>query len=601
VARGGNAEYEARDEGAGSAKRMRVSSEATSGLHAKPLHPRASLAPTTLEALVNIDELLLDAASPSDVFPQVAEAMQRVVRLHAAVLITRRDPEALVTWCASGDLGGAATARVARMALSDLLTGDPLAHAPSADSELSGIPERPIALPIARSDGETVLGILAVDLSEADDEQALAFLVCVARHLGRVLGRADLARSDADAFAHRLAELTTLMALRLDDIDASRTARLLARFVGSSFGEGCVIDLVHGDSIERFVHAPAWDAVQLRRSLDALVSAVVQSQEPVALELGRALAAPSSLPLVVLEKARRELSTDHLVCVPLHAESELLGAMTILGSSDRGPVPLRIARDVARRAGVAIANRDRYRKALSALHEKDVVLSTVAHDLKSPLGVILMTIYDLLRDRPVASRSHQDDPLELIERAANRMRSLVMGVLELSAIEGHALAIRPQQTELRPLLREALDAIAPIARAGGVELVDETGAVPALWIDHARIIQVLTNVLGNAIKFTPRGGSVTLQTDIVADDLVLTIVDTGRGIPADQLPHVFERFWRAPANDKTGSGLGLSISKSIVERSNGRIWIDSAVGTGTRVTITLPLTPRRQAEPPLAS
>jgi signal transduction histidine kinase len=96
-------------------------------------------------------------------------------------------------------------------------------------------------------------------------------------------------------------------------------------------------------------------------------------------------------------------------------------------------------------------------------------------------------------------------------------------------------------------------------------------------------------VLGNAIKFTPRGGRITLRTDVVADDLALTVTDTGCGIAADQLPHVFERFWRAPGNKKTGSGLGLAICKSIVERSGGRIWVDSAVGVGTSVTIILPL------------
>ena len=112
--------------------------------------------------------------------------------------------------------------------------------------------------------------------------------------------------------------------------------------------------------------------------------------------------------------------------------------------------------------------------------------------------------------------------------------------------------------------------------------------MPPVSADPLRVHQVLSNLVGNAIKFTPRNGRITLSADHVGGDVRFAVTDTGAGIPADQLPHIFGQFWQASRTDRRGIGLGLAIAKGIVEAHHGRIWVESTVGTGSRFFFTLP-------------
>jgi signal transduction histidine kinase len=142
--------------------------------------------------------------------------------------------------------------------------------------------------------------------------------------------------------------------------------------------------------------------------------------------------------------------------------------------------------------------------------------------------------------------------------------------------------------ESRELVEEALLVASPLAQAKRITLTVELIDAPRLEADPERIFRVLSNLLGNAIKFTPDGGTITIRTERRDDNLSIAVADTGPGIPADQLPHVFERYWKAQSKSPAGSGLGLYIASGIVEAHGGKIWAESSAA-GARFTFILPL------------
>ena len=168
------------------------------------------------------------------------------------------------------------------------------------------------------------------------------------------------------------------------------------------------------------------------------------------------------------------------------------------------------------------------------------------------------------------------------------MKALIDDLLDLARIEAHRFALHLQSVESRDLVEEALLAASPLAEAKRITLAVELIDAPRLEADPERIFRVLSNLLGNAIKFTPEGGTVTVRAERRGGELSITVADTGPGIAADQLPHVFERYWKAQPASQTGAGLGLYIAKGIVEAHGGRIWAESSAG-GARFTFTLPL------------
>jgi signal transduction histidine kinase len=139
------------------------------------------------------------------------------------------------------------------------------------------------------------------------------------------------------------------------------------------------------------------------------------------------------------------------------------------------------------------------------------------------------------------------------------------------------------------LFDETLKVIEPQARAHGITVATEVhAAVPLVTADRARLAQVLSNLVTNALKFTPAGGRVCIRVRRLDDALQISVEDSGAGIPASDLPRVFDRYWRADPTSRTGAGLGLAICKGIVEAHGGRIWVESTVGRGTTFHFTVP-------------
>jgi signal transduction histidine kinase/ActR/RegA family two-component response regulator len=221
-----------------------------------------------------------------------------------------------------------------------------------------------------------------------------------------------------------------------------------------------------------------------------------------------------------------------------------------------------------------------------AVRSRDEILGIVAHDLRNPLNVISAAA-NSLHHRLSDSVSRR--PLERIMRAAQRAEHLIRDLLDLSAIEGGHFSIDKRPIDTTSTVLTALDSQQGLAAASCVILAsDLSPALPWIDADEERILEVLENLVGNAIKFTMAGGTVTVGAALREESMVLWVKDNGPGIAADQLTHLFDRFWQASKTDRRGTGLGLTICKAIVEAHGGRIWAESEPGVGTTVFFTVP-------------
>jgi signal transduction histidine kinase len=214
------------------------------------------------------------------------------------------------------------------------------------------------------------------------------------------------------------------------------------------------------------------------------------------------------------------------------------------------------------------------------------VLGMVTHDLRSPLSVIAMnaqSIADVTKDAIM-----REDALE-VTRAAARMGRLLMDLLDVARIESRSLHMAPERNDVGRLLADVLQSYRPLFATRAVTFTAEVPA-PAIFasFDRDRIVQVLSNLIGNAMKFTPPGGTVALRVERRGSEVEFALSDSGLGIHPDALAHVFERFWQIDSETRRGLGLGLYICKNIVEGHGGRIWGESEPGRGATFRFTLP-------------
>jgi signal transduction histidine kinase len=223
------------------------------------------------------------------------------------------------------------------------------------------------------------------------------------------------------------------------------------------------------------------------------------------------------------------------------------------------------------------------------------MLSVVAHDLRNPLNTIFMGSSSMIDDI-VDAESTVGRTARIVKRAAERMNRLIQDLLDIRRTESGTLSIDAKSESVAAMMSEAMEMLKPLATTASLELRAEIAEhVSTIFADSARLLQVLSNLVGNAIKFTPRGGSITVRAEPLGDEVRFVVSDTGPGIPPDQLPHIFGRFWQANRKDRRGIGLGLAIAKGIVEVHGGRIWVESTLGAGSNFYFTIPTQRRTTA------
>jgi PAS domain S-box-containing protein len=289
----------------------------------------------------------------------------------------------------------------------------------------------------------------------------------------------------------------------------------------------------------------------------------------------------------------RELGAQSYMCVPLTARSKTFGALVFVAAPGRqyGSDELLLAEELARRAALAIDNARLYEQAQTAIRMREEVLAVVSHDLRNPLGTIRGGATQLL----AAGNGTEQQALtvriaERIARASDRMIYMIRDLLDFSSIEAGKLRIETAGHAPDALVTEVVEMLQPIAAEKRVRL-EKNVEVTHLKVrcDHERIMQVFSNLIGNAIKFTDEGGTVTVRARGEDSHVLFSVTDTGPGIATEDLEHIFDRYWQAKRRTRESLGLGLAISKAIMESHGGTIWVESTVGMGTTFFFTLPL------------
>ncbi|MDP9348416.1 MAG: HAMP domain-containing histidine kinase, partial [Gemmatimonadota bacterium] len=231
-----------------------------------------------------------------------------------------------------------------------------------------------------------------------------------------------------------------------------------------------------------------------------------------------------------------------------------------------------------------------YGEAQQATRARDEMLAVVSHDLRNPLHAVLIASA-LLEEFPESQAWAERDrkQVEIIRRAADQMTRLIQDLVEVISLEAGPPPLQRAPLDAAGVVNGVVDMLLPIAEEKGVRLETEVAPeLPALQADQGRLLQVFSNLVGNAVRFTPEGGTVRLAAERSERHVRFSVSDTGPGIPREHLPRLFDRFWQAQRGTGKGLGLGLAIAKGIVEAHGGRIRAESAPGEGTTFHFTLP-------------
>lgn len=216
---------------------------------------------------------------------------------------------------------------------------------------------------------------------------------------------------------------------------------------------------------------------------------------------------------------------------------------------------------------------------------RDELLAIVSHDLRNPLTTIA-TGTSLLEETVASAREHKY--VTAIGNAATRMQGLIDQLLDVAKLDTGNVELHPEPCDVASLFEATLAMFQLRANDAQVELSVDADAVPPVRADRERVLQILSNLLGNALKFTGAGGQIALRARPEGDAVRIEVADTGPGIPADQVPHLFERYWQGRPRGRGSLGLGLYICKQLVEAHHGRIDVETAPGAGSTFWFTLP-------------
>jgi PAS domain S-box-containing protein len=410
----------------------------------------------------------------------------------------------------------------------------------------------------------------------------------------------------------RLALLAEASVTVANSLDLDANAASVARAALPTLGDGCIVGLLgEGGEIRAVASACREPAL-----------------EPLLADLARGFHSTDGLPRIareVLETGRsihlreipRELTDEALaasprfeplrplfsgskVIVPLSTRGRAIGVAIFLSGMrcrfDEKDVAL--AEELGRRVALSMDNARLYRDEQRAVRARDELLAVVSHDLKNPLTTIAMVAGRLLRLAP-KDGSEVQQQVAKVQHAAARMTRLINDLLDAAKVDKGGLPIESRPEDPEALVGEALEQMGPLAAAKAQRLdVQLVPGLPVVLCDRGRVLQVLSNLVGNAIKFTPAGGRIAIAAVPGPGEVRVSVIDTGPGIDAAELERIFDRYYQVERTTPgVGSGLGLFISKAIVEAHGGRLEVESEVGRGSRFTFTLPVAEGAAAHP----
>ena len=447
---------------------------------------------------------------------------------------------------------------------------------------------------VVKNDEGKVVRIIGAghDITDAKEAEAVAL---------RLLEE-QAARAGAEAAERRAAFLAEGSRVLGSSFDYQTTLATLTHLAVPAIADYCTLDLISRDG--KFERVAVAHVEQAKERVLWEITKYVKAGTPMVEHLRKALVDGASTLIPAIDEAQvaayavdeeheemlRQILPRSIVAVPLQVSGKVVGAMALyMMRSDRpyGPDDLALAEELARRAALAVENARLFSEAEQATRARDQMLGVVAHDLRNPLSTILMASEML--EEAVDPKSAASKQVRMITRAGERMNRLIQDLLDVKRIEAGGIPIERRAVPAACLLAEAAEMLRPLAAASSIDLtVASCDHLPSVAADPHRIQQVLSNLIGNAIKFTPQGGRIVLRGDCTPGGVRMAVSDTGPGIPAEQLPHIFGQFWQGSRTDRRGIGLGLAIAKGIVEAHGGRIWVESTVGRGSTFYFSLP-------------
>jgi len=403
---------------------------------------------------------------------------------------------------------------------------------------------------------------------------------------------AQKARAEAERQERRAAFLAAASQELAASLDLQQTIATVARLVVPNLAEMCVIDIVESNGVMRRAavrHSDPQLDEQFASQIDTQKSQVPEALVRMLQAREAKLVGGTS---ALYEYATGQSNGKHIVgIVPLISRGQALGVMIAVASPSQpfAPDDLTLLTDLGRHASLAVDNARLYLESQQAVRAREEVLAIVSHDLRNPLNAVMLAAGLLKMDADMGDEGREQ--IDTIGLSAKRMSRLIADLLDVTRLEGgKQLPITPEQVEVPSLLEEAHELFKAQAAANSVTLqhrADEN--LLPIYADRHRVMQVLSNLIGNALKFTPPGGVVSFSAILRGSDVLFTVSDTGPGIPKEHLDDVFSPYWQAKRTERMGAGLGLPIAKGIVESHGGRIWIESEPGVGTKFHFTIPV------------
>jgi signal transduction histidine kinase len=388
--------------------------------------------------------------------------------------------------------------------------------------------------------------------------------------------------------------------LLAEPIDYETTLDAVARLVVPVMADLCTVDLVGDDG--EVTKAAAYHAdPEIQRRLEHCLGTTPRDELPGDLRATIETAQPQlhdgaieplsgDSPEASYRSLLNEITATSAIRAPLVVRGRVVGILRLaMAESGRryAPQDLDLARELSHHAALAIERARLYREAQVALAARDDLFAFVTHDLQNYLATIRVSAGSLAAQHG-SGRPNGHKQVDLISRTVAHMARLIEGLRDATMIDTGQFTVATTPQDITALVSEAVETLAPQAEVKSLRLTAQlAGELPMVACDRDRMLQVIANLVGNAIKFTPRNGEIRVAAVAVDGAVRLSVSDTGPGIPEAQLARVFDRYWRGGGSGH-GAGLGLFIARGIVEAHGGRIWVEQAEGGGSAFRFTLP-------------
>ena len=377
------------------------------------------------------------------------------------------------------------------------------------------------------------------------------------------------------------------------------TVENVARLAVPRLADACVVNIYHGGSFHGVAVAHV-DSEQERRLRTVRTDDPIDASgmNPVA----EVIRTGKPLHLADLSSSRMSGQSDMLLDVfdeqpaagalflPMVARDQLIGVLALYTrhrTLDDDEVLL--AEELARRGGLALDNARLHEQVRLGLQARDDMIGIVSHDLRNPVHAVKMLTGVILGSNESPPSSQVAEYAGVIRQAAEQMDTLIQDLLDVTRVEAGGLSVELLPIDTRILLEESLRTLEPVAESKSIVLrLNAPPELPPVNADSERIAQALSNLVGNAVKFSPPESEITVGAAERNGEVLVSVSDRGPGMTPEQLAHAFDRFWQSRRTDREGAGLGLAITKGIIDAHGGRIWAESEIGNGSTFYFTLP-------------